>query len=59
MSTRPELPSSGGDYVIRDGVLMPAGTAAAATPDAPPADSDAPAESSSTRKRRLTLIDKE
>lgn len=54
--TRPSLPSTGGDYVIRDGVLMPA-DAATESPAATPAEPDTtPAEPVTARKRRLSLI---
>lgn len=55
--THPILPSTGGDYVIRDGVLVPADavTDPPPMPDAAPEPEPIP-ESASARKRRSALI---
>lgn len=51
----PDLPTTGGDFVIRDGVLMPA-DAVTDPPAAPEPIPEPTPEPTSARKRRPALI---
>ena len=56
--TRPNLPTSGGEYVIRDGALMPADDAADEIETSPATDADpdaaaaTPTDIATRRKRK-------
>lgn len=53
------LPSTGGEYVVIDGRLVPAAAAAPADIAEPADPAEAVSPQSSARKRRLTLIREE